>query len=61
MMLSPRWVAKAALKGIKKNKAIIPVGMDSYLPYWANRFVPGAYDFVLAKGGALVRKYMKNE
>ncbi len=61
MMLSPKRVAKAALKGMKKNKAIIPVGMDSYLPYWANRFVPGVYDFVLAKGVPLVRSYMKNE
>ena len=60
MMISPKRVAKAALKGLKKNKAIIPVGMDSYLPYWANRYAPGVYDFILARGVPLMRNHLKN-
>lgn len=59
MMLSPQRVATAALKGMRKNKAIIPVGMDSYLPYLANRYAPGVYDMILSRGVPLMRSYMK--
>lgn len=58
-MMTPESCAKAALKGLKKNKAIIPVGIDGYLPYLANRFVPGIYSAVLERGFGLLRKRVK--
>lgn len=58
-MMSPETCAKAALNGLKKNKAIIPVGIDGYLPYIANRFVPGLYSAVLERSFGLLRKRVK--
>lgn len=58
-MMSPAACAKAALNGLKKNKAIIPVGIDSYLPYLAYRLAPGLYSTVLEKGYGIFRKRIK--
>lgn len=58
-MMSPDTCARVALIGLRKNKAIIPVGVDGFLPYWANRFVPGLYSAVLERGYGILRKRLK--
>ncbi len=55
-MMSPERVAKAALKGLVKNRAVIPVGLDSLIPYWANRYMPEWYSYILQKSMWLVRR-----
>jgi NAD(P)-dependent dehydrogenase (short-subunit alcohol dehydrogenase family) len=58
-MMTPEACAKAALKGLRKNRAIIPVGIDGYVPYLANRFIPGLYSAVLERSYGLLRKQVK--
>lgn len=60
-MLSPQRVAQAALKGMKRNRAVIPVGLDSYLPYWANRYFPETYSRLMMASMWLARRYLKDE
>ena len=59
LMLAPEKVARVALKGMEKNKGVIPVGLDSYLPYWANRIAPEAYSYLLQKSMGIIRKRLK--
>lgn len=60
-MMSPETCARAALIGLRRNKAIIPVGLDGYIPYLANRFVPGLYSAVLERGYGIFRKRVKEK
>lgn len=43
--LTPEYCARVALKGVAKNKAIIPVGLESKAMYYSYRLFPNAYMF----------------
>lgn len=60
-MLSPQRVAQAALKGLARNRGVIPVGLDSYLPYWANRYFPETYSRLMMVSMWAARRYLKEE
>lgn len=43
MMISPEKCARVVMKGIARNRAIIPVGLDGNLLYYVYRFFPGLH------------------
>ncbi|MBU2490225.1 MAG: SDR family NAD(P)-dependent oxidoreductase [Proteobacteria bacterium] len=44
MAITPERLAIKVLKGVEKNRGVIPVGLDAWFIYWVNRLFPGLYD-----------------
>lgn len=47
----PEQVAKAIVGAIERNKAVVPVGFESWLGWWAHRYMPIRAQQVLARQG----------
>jgi NAD(P)-dependent dehydrogenase (short-subunit alcohol dehydrogenase family) len=54
----PAQVARAALKGLKQNRAVITVGLSGQLPYWAYRWFPDTYCRLVSASHWATRRFL---
>ncbi|MFZ5562507.1 MAG: SDR family NAD(P)-dependent oxidoreductase [Thermodesulfobacteriota bacterium] len=49
----PERVAKAVVKGVRKNRALVPVGPEAWAQWYLKRLSPGLYNLILRIGAKL--------
>ncbi len=50
----PEWAAKAVVKAVRKNKAVVPVGPDAWVMWFMKRYSPGLYGAVMKLGNRIL-------